>query len=110
MGFPPRKDGARGSALTLAVKRPTRSLKRKRSNNEGEDTLKKVVQSLRVRRGLPSPEGMENGSSPPQDSTPETSFLTSGDEAVSKTSATGVESNGSKMVSDIGSLLGLCLS
>lgn len=79
----------------------TRNAKRKLSNNEEDGRLVKVIKVIRAERGLSRAASLENvGGSPPRDSTSETSGLTSADEAVPGSSATGVDTDGSKHLSE----------
>ncbi len=96
-----KKDNAMKPAVETSVEPPRAGLKRKRSIVELDGRIEKVVKSIKADRGLPIAASIENGGTPPRDTTSETSGLTSADEAITSTSATGVDSDESKQVSEV---------
>lgn len=97
-------------AAETSVEAPPALRKRKRSMNEVGGRPGKVIKSITANGGAPVAPSIEDGGTPPRDTTSETSGLTSADEAITGTSATGVDSDGSKQVSEVRSLSGGYLS
>lgn len=81
------------------MKPPARILKRKRSFHQDHCIPSKSAKSLKVDHEQ-SPTPTKSAPSPPRDTTSETSGLTSADEIVTVTSATGIDSEGSKRISE----------
>lgn len=101
-----KKDKAMKPAAETSVDPPPALLKRKRSMIEVNGRPSKVSKSIRANGGAPIARSIEDGGTPPRDTTSETSGLTSADEVITGTSATGVDSDGSKQVSEVRSLSG----
>jgi len=97
-------------AAKTSMESPKPNFKRKRSQVEFDGRLNKAIRSIRAEKGLPIAASIENGGTPPRDTTSETSGLTSADEAITGTSATGVDSNESKQGSELRGFSGVYMS
>lgn len=96
-----KREKAMRPAAETSVESPRADLKRKRSMIGFDGRLNKVIKNIRADRELPLAASIETGGTPPRDTTSETSGLTSADGAITGTTATGVDSDESKQVSEV---------